>query len=66
MDSQSLFDILATVAYLKSIGASAATPNFVRTLISSAQVPHVRIGKKFYLSKTALDHWLVTRERRAR
>ena len=65
-NGQQLFDILASVTYLRSLGATAATSNFVRSLIASSQVPHLRIGKKFYLSKTSLDHWLVTRERRAR
>jgi hypothetical protein len=65
-NGQRLFDILAVVAYLKTIGANAATPNFVRGLISSGQLPHVKIGKKFFVSKGALDSWLLSHERRRR
>jgi Helix-turn-helix domain len=63
---QRLFDVKDATAYLVSIGARGATVSFVRTLISSAQVPHLRIGKKFYVSRASLDRWLETRERRAR
>ncbi len=63
---QRLFDVGDAAKYLQSIGAKTATVNFVRGLISSGQVPHLRIGKKFYLSKTGLDRWIETRERRSR
>jgi hypothetical protein len=46
-----LFDIGAAADYLKSIGAGSATIYFVRTLVSSGQIPHLRIGKKFYVSR---------------
>jgi excisionase family DNA binding protein len=65
-EPQRLFDILSAVLYLKSLGAQGATVNFVRGLISSGQIPHIRIGKRFYISRTALDIWLASRERRAR
>jgi excisionase family DNA binding protein len=61
-----LFDIVAAAGYLKAIGADAATPNFVRNLISSGQIPCEKIGKKFYISRTALDGWLLSHERRHR
>ena len=59
-----VMDVESTVLYLRSIGAGAATQNFVRGLISRGEVPHVRIGKKFYVSKSALDRWIETRERK--
>jgi excisionase family DNA binding protein len=62
---QRLFDIAGARTYLQGIGATSATLNFVRNLISSGQVPHIRIGKKFYVSRAALDSWLISRERRA-
>jgi excisionase family DNA binding protein len=61
-----LFDIGGAVEYLKSIGASGATVCFIRGLVSSGQVPHVRIGKKFYVSREALQGWLERHEKRAR
>lgn len=63
-DCQPLFDILAAVAYLRTLGATAATPNFVRSLIASSAVPHLRVGRKFYVAKLALDNWLESRARR--
>jgi excisionase family DNA binding protein len=65
-EPQRLFDILAAVAYLKNIGADGATVSFVRGLISSGQIPHLKIGKKFFVSRTALDAWLAGHERRRR
>jgi len=53
------------VEYLRTIGATAATKNFVRRLIGTGQVAHLRIGKKFYLTREALDAWIVKRQRRA-
>jgi excisionase family DNA binding protein len=61
-----LLDILLAVSYLKSIGADSASENFVRNLISTGQIPHVRIGKKFYISRVALDSWINSRERKSR
>ena len=55
---QRLFDIQAAVAYLRSLGAESATANFVRGLISSGQIKFLRLGRKFYLSRTELDLWV--------
>lgn len=63
-DGLRVFDLPAGVEYLKSIGATAATNNFLRSLIASSQIAHLRIGRRFYVSKAALDHWISTRERR--
>jgi excisionase family DNA binding protein len=63
---QRLFDIPAAVEYLKSIGASGATANWVRTLIAEGGLPRVKVGKKFVVSKAALDGWLDRHERRSR
>ena len=63
---QKLFDVCDAAIYLQQIGARTATVNFVRALISSQQVPHLRIGKKFFVSRKALDQWIETREKRSR
>lgn len=65
-DAQRVFDVSGIVGYLQSLGAKAATRNFARTLINSGQVPHLRIGRKHYVSKMALDRWIETREKRVR
>ncbi len=61
---QTLFDIGDAAKYLQSLGAKAASINFIRTIISTGQVPHLRVGKKFYIAKSALDRWVDTREKR--
>jgi hypothetical protein len=58
------FDITGAVAYLKGLGFDAATPNFIRSLVSRRQVPHIKLGKKFYLTRIALDGWLAKNEGR--
>jgi excisionase family DNA binding protein len=65
-DDQTLFDIPDAVKCFHEKGAKAATKNFVRNLIADGQLPHLRIGKKFYVSKAAIDRWLETREKRNR
>jgi len=62
--TQRLFTIEAAVGYLKSIGAVSVTVSFVRTLISSGRVPHIRLGRRFYVSRTALDEYLARHEKR--
>jgi hypothetical protein len=66
LDGRRLFDILAAVAYLRSLGATSATTNFVRGLIGRGEIPHLKISKKFYVKKGSLDRWIETRERRTR
>lgn len=61
-----LFDVHTGAAYLRDIGATAATVSFVRGLITSGQVAHIRIGKKFYVTREALDAWIGRHERRNR
>jgi hypothetical protein len=61
-----LFDIAGAVEYLHGIGASAATPNFVRAIIGRGEVAHLKIGKKFFVSREALDAWIQKHERRSR
>jgi hypothetical protein len=65
-ESERLFDIVSAVAYFQSLGATSATKNFVRSLIARGEIPHLKISKKFYVSKGALDRWIETRERRNR
>jgi hypothetical protein len=57
-----LFDVKAACDHLKSIGVSAATVSSTRTIF--AQVPHIRIGKRFYVSKESLERWIDQRQRR--
>jgi hypothetical protein len=58
------FDISGAVAYLRALGFDSASPNFVRSLVSRGQVPHIKLGKKFYVTRIALDSWLAKSEAR--
>lgn len=61
-----LFDIVGAVEYLRSVGATSATVNFVRSLISAGQIAYLRIGRKFFVTRASLDKWLGHHERRSR
>jgi hypothetical protein len=63
-EGRRLFDIQAAVLYLRGLGAESVTMNFVRALVNSGQVPHLRMGKKFYLTRESLDRWISNHERR--
>jgi excisionase family DNA binding protein len=65
-DHPKLLDVQGAVAYLHSLGAATATVNFVRGLITSGSVPHIRLGKRFYVTRAAIDAWLERSERRPR
>lgn len=64
MSERRLFDIRAAAEYLRSLGADSTTISFVRGLISAGTLPHLKIGKKFFVSKDALDGWISRAERR--
>lgn len=60
--SRQLFDVSAACEYLKSIGVTSATISSTRMIF--AQVPHVKIGKRFYASRESLDSWIANHQRR--
>lgn len=59
-----LLDVKSACDYMKSIGVSSATINSTRTIF--AQIPHIRIGKRFFVSRENLDGWISNRQRRSR
>lgn len=63
---QRLFNVQDAVTYLRSIGAASVTVSFVRTIIANGEVPHIKIGKRFFVTRTAMDEWLSRHERRTR
>jgi excisionase family DNA binding protein len=60
------FDIPAAVEYVRSIGLSGVTPWTIRMAINSGRLAHIREGKRFYVSKSAVDSWLAKAEKRTR
>jgi excisionase family DNA binding protein len=65
-DSPRLFDLTGSVAYFHQVGAQAATRNFVRELVVTGAIPHIKIGRKYYLSQKSIDEWIERSNRRAR
>jgi hypothetical protein len=61
-----LYDVHAAAQYLVSIGAVGTTVHFVRGLIGRGDIPHLKIGKAFFVSRESLDVWLQKNERRSR
>jgi hypothetical protein len=59
-----VFDLPAAVQYLHSLGANGVTISTMRGEIASGRVPHMKLGKKFYVAKIALDTWISRAERR--
>lgn len=65
-ESPRVFDLPAAVQYVHSLGATGVTIHTVRSEINAGRIPRSKIGKKFYVSKAALDSWILRAERRAR
>ena len=65
MTDPRLFDIDGAVTYFAGIGAPVSR-NFVRELISNGGIKHLKLGRKFYVSQTAINEWLERSERRAK
>jgi excisionase family DNA binding protein len=63
---QRLFTVEDAARYLVSIGAAGIGVYFIRTLISSGEIPHIKMGKRFYVSRTSLDSWIEKHEKRMR
>jgi excisionase family DNA binding protein len=66
MSDSRLFDLAGSVAYFKQVGAEAATHNFVRELVVTGAIPHLKIGRKYYLSQKSIDEWIERNNRRSR
>jgi len=64
MSDPRLFDIDDAVKYFREIGAAGVTRNFVRELIASGGIPHLKLSRKYYVTKNSIDEWLIRHERR--
>jgi excisionase family DNA binding protein len=60
------FDIPAAAVYANSIGLTGVTAYTIRMAINSGRLAHIKEGRKFYVSKLAVDAWLAKAERRGR
>jgi hypothetical protein len=57
-----LLDVHAATQFLKDLGVSTATVNFVRNLM--AQIGAIKIGKKYFISDRSILEWIARQERR--
>ena len=60
------FDIPAAAAYVVSLGMKGVRPYTIRHAISNSRLVHTRVGKKFFVSKAAIEAWLQRAERKTR
>ena len=63
---QRIFDIQSAAEYVRSIGGTGTTPHTIRGLIAAGSLPKIKIGKKFFVTRAALDSWISAHERRAK
>jgi hypothetical protein len=61
-----VFDLAAAVTYVRSLGATGVTIHTIRSEINAGRIACTKLGKKFYVSKTALNAWILRAERRVR
>jgi excisionase family DNA binding protein len=61
-----MFDTATGAEYMRGIGLVTCTPTFISRLMREGEIARVRVGKRYYVSKAALDGWLLRHERRAR
>ncbi len=52
--------------YLRTSGAISVCVHTVRSLIVSGQVAAIRLGRRYYITETALNSWLSSHERKAK
>jgi len=64
--TRKLFDLDGAVDYLRELGLTGATKWFIRMEIAAKRLPIVPAGKKYYVTRAALDAWLAKSERRRR
>jgi excisionase family DNA binding protein len=50
-----VFDVVGAAEYLRSLGVVSATKNTVRALIADKRLRAELIGRRFYVSREALD-----------
>ena len=61
---QRLFTVEAAAEYLRALGATTVTVCFIRAMINTGAIPHLKIGKRFYVSRDSLDLWVENRQTR--
>ena len=65
LDGQRYFGFDEAASYAQSIGLRSATSWTLRRLVSAGRLKSLRLGRRIYLSKNALDEMLSRLERRA-
>ena len=62
---QRLFDVHGAARYFTLLGAPVSA-FFIRSLIADGAIPHLKIGRKFFVTREAIHTWITRHERRAR
>jgi hypothetical protein len=61
-----IYDISATAARLRELGATCVTNHTVRMAIAAGRLAHLKIGKKFFTTEASIVSWLERLERKGR
>jgi excisionase family DNA binding protein len=63
--SRRLFDLDGAASHLHELGAAGVTPWTLRRLIASGQLRSIRLGRRIYISREALENLLTRLERKS-
>jgi excisionase family DNA binding protein len=55
MENRQVFDVESAAEYLRTLGFEEATKNTIRKLIAQKRLACTSVGRKFYVSRAALD-----------
>lgn len=61
-----LFDLAGAAKYLVELGAEGVTIHSVRRLVANRELPVLKISKKFFITREAIDSWIARQGRRSR
>ena len=62
--NQRLLDRYDAQTYMRQLGISGVSPRIFFTLIANGEIPRVRVGRKYFITREALDGWIARNERR--
>ena len=65
-DGRRVFSLSAGAEYLRSIGADGVTSWTLRRLVTSGVLKHLKLGRKYFITREALDAMVDRLERRAK
>ena len=65
-DGRRVFSLSAGAEYLCRLGADSVTPWTLRRLVTSGALKHLKLGRKYFVTRESLDQLVERLERRAK